>query len=120
VRAFAELGGDVLFGIDVGYLSDDDPTDEYVYMQRAGLTYAHILLALTTAPAARFGRARQTGRLAPGLDWDVVDGDPATDIGALARVRLTCVVARRSTKGTRRQLGCLARALPARRPGGKP
>jgi len=91
LHAFAELGGDVLFGTDVGYLSDYDPTDEYVYMQRAGLTYAQILLALTTAPAARFGRAGQTGRLAPGLDGDVVvvDGDPATDIRALGRVRLT-------------------------------
>ncbi len=91
LRAFAELGGQVLFGTDVGYMTDFDPTDEYVYMQQAGLSYAHILAALTTAPAARFGAAARTGRLAAGLDADVVvlDGHPAEDIRALGRVRAT-------------------------------
>jgi imidazolonepropionase-like amidohydrolase len=89
VRAFAGLGGQVLFGTDVGYMTDYDPTDEYVYLQRAGLSHAQILTALTTAPASRFGQAARTGRLAPGLaaDLTVVDGDPTTDIRALARVR---------------------------------
>ena len=91
LRAFSELGGQVLFGTDVGYMSDYDPTDEYVYMQQAGLSYARILAALTTAPAARFGVGARTGRLAAGHDADVVvlDGDPAQDIRALARVRAT-------------------------------
>jgi imidazolonepropionase-like amidohydrolase len=81
----------VLFGTDVGYMTDYDPSDEYAYMQEAGLTYAQILAALTTAPAARFGAAARTGRLAPGLDGDVtvVDGDPERDIRALARARYT-------------------------------
>ena len=45
---------------------------------------------LTTAPAARFGRAR-TGRLAPGLAADIVvlDGDPTQDVRAFAKVRTT-------------------------------
>jgi imidazolonepropionase-like amidohydrolase len=91
LRAFADLGGQVLFGTDVGYLSDYDPTDEYVYLQQAGLSYAQILASLTTAPAARLGAAARTGRLAPGLDADivVVDGDPAADVRALTRVRST-------------------------------
>jgi len=91
LRAFAEAGGQVLFGTDVGYMTDYDPTDEYVYLQQAGLTYAGILAALTTAPAMRFGVAARTGRLAPGLDADVtvVDGEPERDIRALARVRYT-------------------------------
>jgi imidazolonepropionase-like amidohydrolase len=89
VRAFAELGGQVLFGTDVGYMTDYDPTDEYVFLQRAGLSAAQILAALTTAPAARFGVGGRTGRLEVGLDADVtvVEGDPARDIRALARVR---------------------------------
>jgi imidazolonepropionase-like amidohydrolase len=89
LRAFAEAGGQVLFGTDVGYMPDYDPTDEYVYMHAAGLTYAQILTSLTTAPADRFGRASRTGRLAVGLDGDVavVEGDPAQDLRALARVR---------------------------------
>ena len=91
LRAFAEGGGQVLFGTDVGYITDYDTTDEYVYMQQAGLSYGQILASLTTAPAARFGAVNKTGRLAVGFDADVVvlEGDPATDIRALARVRTT-------------------------------
>jgi imidazolonepropionase-like amidohydrolase len=91
VKAFADLGGQILFGTDVGYMSDYDPTDEYVYLQGAGLTYAQILAALTTAPTERLGLAARRGRLAPGLDADlaVVEGDPERDIRALARVRYT-------------------------------
>jgi imidazolonepropionase-like amidohydrolase len=60
-------------------------------MERAGLTFPQILAALTTAPAARLGAAARTGRLAPGLEADVVvvGGDPATDIRVLGRVRMT-------------------------------
>jgi len=91
LRAFAELGGQVLFGTDVGYMTDYDPSDEYMYMARAGLTFSQILASLTTAPASRFGAAARTGRIAAGLDADlvVVDGDPGRDIRALARVRMT-------------------------------
>ena len=91
LRAFVDAGGQVLFGTDVGYMTDYDPTDEYVSMQQAGMSYAQILAALTTAPAARFGAASRAGRLAPGFVADVVvlDGDPAAGIRALARVRAT-------------------------------
>jgi len=90
-RAFAELGGQLLFGTDVGYMADYDPSEEFVYLQRAGLAPAQILAMLTTAPAARFGRAERTGRLAPGFSADVVvlDGDPALDVRAFAKVRTT-------------------------------
>ena len=91
LRAVIDVGGQVLFGTDVGYMTDYDPTDEYVYMQQAGMSYAQILAALTTAPAARFGAASRAGRLAPGFVADVVvlDGDPAEDIRTLAHVRAT-------------------------------
>jgi imidazolonepropionase-like amidohydrolase len=91
LRAFADLGGQVLFGTDVGYMTDHDPTDEYVLMQEAGLSYSKVLAALTTAPAERFGASHQTGRLVPGLDADiaVVEGNPEQDIRALGRVRYT-------------------------------
>jgi hypothetical protein len=32
VRGFAAAGGQVLFGTDVGYMTDYDPTDEYAYL----------------------------------------------------------------------------------------
>lgn len=88
--AFAGLGGELLFGTDVGYMTDYDPADEFVYLRRAGLGAMQILAMLTTAPAARFGRSG-TGRIAPGQTADVVvlDGDPAKDVRAFAKVRMT-------------------------------
>jgi imidazolonepropionase-like amidohydrolase len=89
VKAFTDAGGQLLFGTDVGYMTDYDPTDEYVLLERAGLSFQQILAALTTEPASRFGRSAHSGRVAPGMDAELVvlDGDPDRDIAALARVR---------------------------------
>jgi len=88
--AVADLGGELLFGTDVGYMTDYDPTDEFIFLRRAGLGAMQILAMLTTAPAARFGR-RGTGRIGPGMTADVVvlDGDPTLDVRAFAKVRMT-------------------------------
>jgi imidazolonepropionase-like amidohydrolase len=89
LRAFAGAGGNVLFGTDVGYIDDYDPTEEYALMAEAGLGFPQILATLTTNPAQRF--ARMDSGLAPGRDADLVvlDGDPVVDLSALARVRYT-------------------------------
>jgi imidazolonepropionase-like amidohydrolase len=91
VEAFTAAGGQLLFGTDVGYMSDFDPTDEYVLMARAQLTPLQILAALTTAPAARWNDGERRGRVAPGLAADLVvlDGDPASDVRNFANVRCT-------------------------------
>jgi imidazolonepropionase-like amidohydrolase len=91
VRAFVEAGGQLIFGTDVGYVTDYDPTDEYVLLQRAGLGFAAILTTLTTAPAKRFHGGAGAGVIAGGSPADLVvlDGDPAAEIRALARVRYT-------------------------------
>jgi imidazolonepropionase-like amidohydrolase len=91
LRSYAAAGGTILFGTDVGYMSDYDPTEEYEMMASAGLNFAAILASLTIAPAARFGLGDRTGRLAPGMDADLVvlRGDPASDIRALSAVRYT-------------------------------
>jgi imidazolonepropionase-like amidohydrolase len=96
VRRLLDGGGQILFGTDVGYMTDYDPTDEYVFMHHAGLTFSQILATLTTAPAERFGVAARVGRLAPGMDADIVviDGQPERDVSALARVRYTFVKGR--------------------------
>lgn len=90
VRRHARLGGRILFGTDVGYMTDYEPRREYVLLRGAGLELRDILASLTTNPANQFGREARTGRLAPGLDADVVviDGDPSRDIEALGNVRL--------------------------------
>lgn len=89
LQAFSEAGGQVLFGTDVGYMTDYDPTDEYVLMLKAGLTSMQILASLTTAPAARFREDNRRGRIAPGMDADLVvlDADPVQDVRNLAQVR---------------------------------
>lgn len=91
VAAFAAAGGTLLFGTDVGYMTDLDPTDEYTLMARAGLSPSQILAALTTAPAARWNERERRGRVAPGFAADLVvlDADPATDVRNFARVRCT-------------------------------
>jgi imidazolonepropionase-like amidohydrolase len=89
LRAFHAAGGQVLFGTDVGYMHDYDPTDEYVYLQKAGLSPSQVLETLTTAPAARWKEGGRRGRIAPGADADLVvlAADPADDIRNFANVR---------------------------------
>jgi imidazolonepropionase-like amidohydrolase len=91
LRAFVATGGQVIFGTDVGYMTDYDPTDEYVLLQRAGLGFPAILTTLTTAPAKRFHAGSGAGTIAGGsaADLVVLDGDPAAEIRSLARVRYT-------------------------------
>lgn len=91
VREYWERGGRILFGTDVGYIAHYNPTREYELLVETGLDFHAILESLTQAPAHVFGVAHRTGRLTRGYDGDVVvvDGDPATDIRSLARVRLT-------------------------------
>jgi imidazolonepropionase-like amidohydrolase len=90
VSAYAKAGGQILFGTDVGYTDAYDTTEEYRQLGRA-LDWRQILQALTAAPAERFGYAARKGRLAPGMDADLVvlDADPSKDVTAFARVRLT-------------------------------
>jgi len=90
VRSYAAAGGQLLFGTDVGYMTDYDPTDEYRLMARA-LKPMEILASLTTAPAARWKEEKARGRVAEGLDADLVvlEGDPAADAANFAKVRCT-------------------------------
>ena len=91
LRAWVESGGMVLFGTDVGYMDDYDPSDEYALMHDAGMTFGQILASLTTAPAERFGASQKLGRVAEGLAADLVvlNGDPAQNARAFAAVRYT-------------------------------
>ena len=90
LRTYSQAGGEVLFGTDVGYTDHFDTAIEYAQMSRAGMSFPQILASLTTAPALRFGAATHNGRIAVGMDADLVvlDGDPAKDIAALSKVRL--------------------------------
>jgi imidazolonepropionase-like amidohydrolase len=89
VRALHAAGGQILFGTDVDFIQHYDTRREFGLLQEAGLDWRAILATLTTAPAARFGQAGRKGRIAPGLDADLVlvEGDPARDVAAFSRVR---------------------------------
>ena len=90
LRDYSAAGGQILFGTDVGYIDVFDTTEEFRLMS-AVLDWRRILASLTTAPAERFGFAARKGRIAPGMDADLVllNADPAHDPTAFARVRDT-------------------------------
>jgi imidazolonepropionase-like amidohydrolase len=91
VRVFSKAGGQILFGTDVGFITDYDPTDEYQLMSRAGMSFREILASLTIAPSERFNQSRQTSKIIPGMEADIVllNGDPAVDITAFSKVKYT-------------------------------
>jgi imidazolonepropionase-like amidohydrolase len=91
LRAWLASGGVILFGTDVGYMNDYDPSDEYALMAQAGMSFRQILASLTTAPAERFGESKRLGRIAPGLiaDLVVLTNDPSQSVRAFASVRYT-------------------------------
>jgi imidazolonepropionase-like amidohydrolase len=88
LRAYSEAGGQILFGTDVGYIQQYDTSEEFTWMSRAGLSFQQILASLTTNPAERFGYAAHSGRVAKGMDADLVvlRDDPARDVTAFAKV----------------------------------
>lgn len=90
LHAWVATGGTVLFGTDLGAV-DPDPSEEYELMSEAGMNFAQILTSLTTAPAQRFGVSKQVGRIAPGLQADLVvlKEDPGKNIRALGKVQYT-------------------------------
>jgi imidazolonepropionase-like amidohydrolase len=89
--AFSRAGGQVLFGTDVGYIQHFDTSEEFTWMSHAGMTFPQILASLTTSPAQRFGYSTHSGRIAKGMDADLVvlSDDPAKNISAFSRVRYT-------------------------------
>ena len=89
LKSFADAGGIVLFGTDVGFTKLYDTSLEFEFMGRA-LPMSKVLASLTTNPSAYF-KAPKKGRLAQGLDADIVvlDGDPATDVRNLGKVAYT-------------------------------
>ena len=89
--AFSQAGGQVLFGTDVGYIDIFDTAEEFAWMSRAGMSFRQILASLTTNPAQRFGYAARSGRIANGMDADLVvlRADPARDATAFSQVHCT-------------------------------
>ena len=91
LRGFRDLGGELWFGTDVGYMTDYSTEGEFEALHEAGLDAREILRMLTITPARRISRVPNAGSITPGAAADLVilEGDPFEDIGAFARVRTT-------------------------------
>jgi len=91
VRQFHQLGGTLLFGTDVGYMTDYSTEGEFEALGNCGLSAADVLAMLTTNPSERMGAAGQKGTVTPGklADLTILDADPAAALTNFARVRMT-------------------------------
>lgn len=88
LESFSQAGGQILFGTDVGYIYQFDTAEEFMWMSRSGMSFQQILASLTTNPATRFGYSSHSGRIAKGMDADLVvlDGDPGKDVTAFSKI----------------------------------
>ena len=91
LRDYHDLGGEILFGTDAGYMTDFDTTDEFRAMARAGLDFRAILASLTIAPAQRFAGPTATATVSVGNEADLVilESDPRSDVTAFAHPMMT-------------------------------
>jgi len=91
VARFRDVGGELLFGTDVGYMTDYDTAGEYEGLMRCGLSGRAILRMLTTAPAERFGVSADSGTIEVGKagDLTVLAQDPIANPIFFATVEYT-------------------------------
>src|SRR5271170_874050 len=91
VRQFHADGGQLIFGTDVGYMTDYTTEDEFSALAQSGLNAQDILRMLTIAPAERFGVADQKGTVTPGklADLVILSADPPTRVTNFAKVQTT-------------------------------
>ena len=91
VRQFHADGGQLIFGTDVGYMTDYTTEDEFHALEQSGLNAMDILRMLTTAPAERFGVTDRKGTIAVGklADLVVLRADPASDVANFSKVQTT-------------------------------
>ena len=89
VNQFHQLGGTLLFGTDVGYMTDYSTELEFVELGKSGLDFKTVLAMLTTNPAARMGVSASKGTITPGklADLTILGADPATDLTNFSRVQ---------------------------------
>jgi imidazolonepropionase-like amidohydrolase len=88
VQQFHQLGGTLLFGTDVGYMSDYTTEGEFVELGKSGLDWKTVLGMLTTNPALRMGVTSSKGTVTPGklADLTILDADPADQLTNFSRV----------------------------------
>jgi len=89
VLEFHQLGGQLIFGTDVGYMADYSTDGEFVELGKSGLDFPTVLGMLTTNPAARMGVSDLKGTISRGklADLTILSADPAQDLTNFSRVQ---------------------------------
>ncbi|HZB87594.1 MAG TPA: amidohydrolase family protein [Terracidiphilus sp.] len=89
VHQFHQLGGQLIFGTDVGYMTDYSTGGEFVELGKSGLDWQDILAMLTTNPAQRLGVSSSKGTITPGklADLTILSADPSENLTNFARVQ---------------------------------
>jgi imidazolonepropionase-like amidohydrolase len=89
VHQFHSLGGQLIFGTDVGYMLDYTTDLEFVELGKSGLVWKDVLGMLTTNPAARMGVSNLKGTITPGklADLTILSADPADQLTNFSRVQ---------------------------------
>jgi imidazolonepropionase-like amidohydrolase len=89
VRQFKADGGTLIFGTDVGYMTDYSTQGEFSALAKCGLNWHDVLAMLTTNPAARMSQSDHKGTIAPGklADLTILSADPATDLTNFSKVQ---------------------------------
>jgi imidazolonepropionase-like amidohydrolase len=89
VRTFHSLGGTLLFGTDVGYMTDYSTEGEFEALGKSGLDWRDVLGMLTLNAGTRMGVQNRKGTVTTGklADLVVLGADPAADLKNFSRVR---------------------------------
>lgn len=90
VREFHGMGGTLMFGTDVGYMTDYSTEGEFEGLAKCGLDWKDVLAMLTTNPAARLGVQDRKGTVTAGklADLTVLGADPAANLNNFAQVQM--------------------------------
>jgi imidazolonepropionase-like amidohydrolase len=108
-RAHRE-GVRIAFGTDTGVSPHGRNAEEFALMAAQGMPAATAIRTATVDAADLMGRPERIGRIAPGLDADIiaVAGDPTADVRRLEREHVRFVMRR----GVVHRLGGAAQAFP--------
>lgn len=88
VKKASAAGVPILFGSDLPVVAAERTPEEFVEMQKAGMTPVDALKSATVNAAAALGKSDSLGSIAPGKWADViaVDKDPLADLGEMKKV----------------------------------
>ena len=89
VRQFHQVGGQLIFGTDVGYMTDYSTEGEFEALAKSGLNAQDVLAMLTTNPAQRMSQQDRKGTVTPGklADLTILSADPAANLANFAKVQ---------------------------------